>query len=50
MDMWHACRDGKYIYRILAASTVWKPSCRWESDIKMNLKETGRENVDCVIV
>jgi hypothetical protein len=38
-------------YRILAGSIpVWKPSRRWENDIKMNLKETRRENVDWILL
>jgi uncharacterized protein YciW len=27
---------------------LWRPRCRWEDNIKMDLQEVGWEAVDCI--
>jgi hypothetical protein len=27
-----------------------KPTCRWDDNIKANLTETGREDMDCILL
>jgi 3-oxoacyl-ACP reductase-like protein len=44
--MWYAWGREKGVYRVLVGkpegkSPVGRPRCRWEDNIKMNLRETG---------
>ena len=46
-------RDSRGIYRVLVGKPEGKrplgrPKCRWEDDIKMDLKEVGCGGMDCI--
>jgi hypothetical protein len=44
---------GRNVYRILVGKPeekrpLWRPRCRWEDNIKMNLQEVGRGVMDWI--
>jgi hypothetical protein len=52
-DMWHAWERRKKLYKVLVAKPEGKrplgsPRRRWEDGIRMDLKETGLGDVDCI--
>jgi hypothetical protein len=47
--------DRRAVYRILVGKPegkrpMWRPSCRWEDDIKMDLQEVGCGGMDWIEV
>jgi hypothetical protein len=52
LGMWHVWGEGS-AYRVLLGKaqgkrSLGRPSCRWEDNIKMDLKEMCREYVDSI--
>jgi hypothetical protein len=47
---WHAARIGEKInaYRILEGRPQWRPRRRWVDNIKMDLRDTGRDGMDVI--
>jgi hypothetical protein len=51
--MWHAWREGRGVYRVLVWSPEGKrplgrPRCRWEDNIKMDLREIGIDGMNWI--
>jgi hypothetical protein len=40
--------DRRNTHSMLIGNPSGRPKCRWEDDIKMDLKETGYEGVNCI--
>jgi hypothetical protein len=40
--------DRRNTHSMLIGKPSGRPKCRWEDDIKMDLKETGYEGVNCI--